>query len=66
MSTSRRQIPRHTPLRLPRDCGTGNHVAKPGVTIDRLGVEHGRCRYCGCELTRLPVLRRWYRTGEMG
>jgi hypothetical protein len=36
------------------------------VRTDDQGVEHGRCRHCGCELARMPVLRRWFRTGEMG
>jgi len=35
-------------------------------TLDPGGLERARCRRCGCDLRRLPVLRRWYRTGPMG
>lgn len=49
-----------------RNCRAGHHIATTEVRTDEQGVDHGRCRYCGCELARVPVLRRWFRTGEMG
>jgi hypothetical protein len=49
-----------------RNCRAGRHIVAPEVRTDEQGVEHGRCRHCGCELARMPVLRRWFRTGEMG
>ncbi|ARR52085.1 hypothetical protein HY78_00720 [Rhizorhabdus wittichii DC-6] len=49
-----------------RNCRAGRHIVAADVRTDDQGVEHGRCRHCGCELARMPVLRRWFRTGEMG
>lgn len=51
---------------LSRACRAGRHIPAADIRIDAQGVEHGRCRHCGCELTRMPVLRRWFRTGPMG
>lgn len=47
-------------------CDAGRHVAGRRVTVDASGVAHARCRRCGCELTRLPAIRRWYRSGVLG
>ncbi|PZU60950.1 MAG: hypothetical protein DI547_00415 [Sphingobium sp.] len=63
------EIPSIAPVRPTpsRDrCGRGRHVARSSIRVDDQGIEHSRCRHCGCELTRMPVLRRWYRTGMMG
>ncbi|MES2496546.1 MAG: hypothetical protein V4618_10545 [Pseudomonadota bacterium] len=48
------------------DCRAGRHIVASEVRTDSRGVQHGHCRHCGCELSRMPVLRRWFRTGEMG
>jgi len=49
-----------------RACRAGRHIVGTETSIDAQGVEHGRCRHCGCELSRMPVLRRWFRSGPMG
>jgi hypothetical protein len=51
---------------LPHDCAAGRHVVSNHVWTDASGVRHGHCRYCGCELRRLPAIGRWYRSGLMG
>ncbi|TCP36858.1 hypothetical protein [Sphingomonas sp. BK235] len=51
---------------VPPDCRAGRHLPGRRVTIDPDGVAHARCRRCGCELTRLPAIRRWYRSGLIG
>ncbi|WP_156370192.1 hypothetical protein [Novosphingobium sp. Leaf2] len=48
------------------DCREERHLASGKVTIDASGVENCRCRVCGCELRRMPALRRWFRSGMMG
>jgi hypothetical protein len=48
------------------DCREERHVASAKVTVDGSGVEHCRCRSCGCDLRRMPTLRRWFRSGMMG
>ena len=48
------------------DCRIGIHVDDSSIEVDTHGVEHSRCRHCGCELTRMPVHRRWFRSGLMG
>lgn len=54
--------------RLPTEpgCHYGKHVASDDITIDTLGVDHARCRDCGCELTRMAMVGRWFRSGKMG
>jgi hypothetical protein len=47
-------------------CLRGSHVANPHIRADEYGIQHSRCRNCGCELTRMPAFGRWYRTGLMG
>ena len=47
-------------------CLAGRHVPAYKTRIDAGGIEHGHCRHCGCELARVPTLRRWYRSGLMG
>ncbi len=51
---------------MPADCRAGRHLPNRRVTIDGNGAAHTRCRRCGCELTRLPAIRRWYRSGILG
>jgi hypothetical protein len=51
---------------VPPECAAGHHLAGARVTTDATGVQHARCRRCGCDLTRLPTLRRWYRSGWLG
>ena len=53
-------------LAAPRACRRGEHNPVSTITVDAAGVEHSRCRTCGCELARMPVIRRWYRTGLLG
>ena len=53
-------------LAAPRACREGTHHPRNDIFTDALGVQHSRCRTCGCELSRVPTLRRWYRTGRMG
>lgn len=48
------------------DCREERHVASAKVTVDPSGIQSCRCRICGCELRRLPSLRRWFRSGMMG
>lgn len=50
----------------PPECEAGRHVVSNHVRIDASGIRHGHCRYCGCELRRLPAIGRWYRSGLMG
>ena len=47
-------------------CARGAHLADGMVTQDVLGIDHALCRHCGCSLTRVPTLRRWYQSGTMG
>lgn len=49
-----------------RACREGQHVPEASFTVDEQGMQHSRCRHCGCSLARVPVLRRWFRTGPMG
>jgi hypothetical protein len=56
----------HEPSAVSRACRSGRHVATRQVKTDAQGVQHSRCRHCGCEISRLPVLRRWFRSGMMG
>lgn len=49
----------------PGACAAGRHDPV-AVSRDAAGIGHARCRRCGCALRRLPVMRRWYRTGPMG
>ncbi|WP_375249746.1 hypothetical protein [Sphingomonas sp.] len=49
-----------------RDCARERHVAGTRISTDARGLQHARCRHCGCELTRLPAIRRWYRAGLLG
>ncbi|MBB3349387.1 hypothetical protein [Sphingomonas sp. BK069] len=51
---------------MPADCRAGRHLPARRVTVDANGAAHARCRRCGCELTRLPAIRRWYRSGVLG
>ncbi|MBB3693511.1 hypothetical protein [Sphingomonas sp. BK580] len=51
---------------MPADCRAGRHAPARRVTVDANGAAHARCRRCGCELTRLPAIRRWYRSGVLG
>jgi hypothetical protein len=48
------------------DCRAERHVAAAKILVDASGVQHCRCRICGCDLRRLPSLRRWFRSGMMG
>jgi hypothetical protein len=63
---TKRSTRAHDFLAAPRACRRGEHVPTADIATDASGLQHSRCRTCGCELTRLPVLRRWYRTGMMG
>ncbi|WP_156405314.1 hypothetical protein [Sphingomonas sp. Root710] len=47
-------------------CHLGKHNAARKVTTDASGVDHARCRDCGCELTRMTMVGRWFRSGKMG
>lgn len=47
-------------------CLSGHHVPEYKLWADADGIQHSRCRHCGCELRRLPAIRRWYRSGPMG
>ncbi|WP_294393186.1 hypothetical protein [uncultured Sphingomonas sp.] len=47
-------------------CAADRHLPSHRITVDNAGVQQSRCRRCGCELRRLPTLRRWYRSGLMG
>lgn len=49
-----------------RDCHRERHIASAKVQVDASGIQHCRCRVCGCELRRLPALRSWFRSGMMG
>ncbi len=51
---------------MPEDCRAGRHLPARRMTVDANGAAHARCRRCGCELTRLPAIRRWYRSGVLG
>ena len=57
---------RSDPLAGLRACRRGEHRPTPALTIDIDGLQYSRCRTCGCDLARMPVLRRWFRTGQMG
>ncbi|WP_159982310.1 MULTISPECIES: hypothetical protein [unclassified Novosphingobium] len=48
------------------DCAAERHVAASKIVVNALGIQSCRCRVCGCELRRLPSLRRWFRSGMMG
>lgn len=64
MSTAARALMLETPTQA--GCRVGLHQAIDKVTIDAGGIEHSRCRYCGCTLIRLPTIGRWYLSGELG
>ena len=53
-------------LASPRACRDGQHKPMRPTVLDASGMEHSRCRVCGCALSRMPVLRRWFRSGQMG
>ncbi|EJL34987.1 hypothetical protein [Novosphingobium sp. AP12] len=48
------------------DCREERHVASAKITVTASGIQSCRCRICGCELRRIPSLRRWFRSGMMG
>ncbi|EZP82762.1 MULTISPECIES: hypothetical protein [Sphingomonadaceae] len=48
------------------DCHAERHVASRKFTVDSSGVQNCRCKVCGCDLRRLPAMRRWFRSGMMG
>lgn len=67
------EIKAQAPSRRPTDfraslraCRQGQHRPAPDIRLDPAGIEHSRCRNCGCDLTRLPSVRRWFRSGRMG
>lgn len=47
-------------------CRVGRHHPKGRVTTDASGLQHSRCRHCGCALSRVPTIGRWYLSGELG
>ncbi|MEE4451616.1 hypothetical protein [Novosphingobium resinovorum] len=48
------------------DCRHERHVASRKILVDPSGVELCRCKVCGCDLRRMPAMRRWFRSGMMG
>lgn len=48
------------------DCRAERHIASTKVSVDASGIQSCRCRICGCELRRLPAMRKWFRSGMMG
>lgn len=49
-----------------RNCRQERHIASAKIVVEASGIERCRCRVCGCELRRIPALRRWFRSGMMG
>ncbi|MGF7155355.1 hypothetical protein [Novosphingobium gossypii] len=48
------------------DCRNERHSAARKFVVDASGVQTCRCRVCGCDLRRMPAMRRWFRSGMMG
>lgn len=47
-------------------CSAGRHVPGGAIVVDQHGTRHAHCRHCGCPLSRLQSIRRWYRSGQLG
>jgi hypothetical protein len=47
-------------------CSVGRHVPSGAIVVDEHGTRHAKCRHCGCSLSRLQSIRRWYRSGQLG
>lgn len=56
----------HAPVPLTDTCESGRHLPGTRIVTDARGIQHTRCRRCGCELARIPAIRRWYRSGMLG
>lgn len=54
------------PLAAHRACRRGDHQPSSDIITEDSGLQRSKCRVCGCELARIPVLRRWFRSGMLG